>query len=566
MATFHQISIDITQKFLQTVVVVDDGAEYSPSLLPNEPLAEPGIGDALSSAEDISNASPQVDIRHRLDAKVISDAFAEEGLVCSILRPEVNEIRDARDAVLKRTARAAHRADLLILDWQITGDQGNIAKNVILQTLEKDHERIRLIAIYTGENELDQIVESVESFLKESGFDGKVMRDDTTRYALRIGPAKIEIFSKGAVAVGQEDRHVAISDLPKRLIESFSLMTEGIVSNMAISAISAIRENTHRVLSRLHKDLSGPYLVQRALAQPEDAFDFLVNLIGSEIQSLISEYISEDDYIQLIDKWFDQPKYSQNGIEYEIITPKTSIPYRDVKAALDAHEKENRGKRPIIFLHHNQINDKIVIPPNKIREWIVKGKIPETNGFSREKLYKKVVAYFCEKDATTHNAELALLSTLRMQYGKKRAPMLSLGTLLKRIGAEGKIEFLLCIQPPCDSVRLDGPTLFPFLSLVSVKSNERFHLVVPGIKYMRVENNASSCEMIRFPPNDDSIKCVRAVHRDEDDVFLAADGTEYHWIADLKETYAQRIINQFAYEISRVGVNELEWLRLSAKK
>jgi hypothetical protein len=43
--------------------------------------------------------------------------------------------------------------------------------------------------------------------------------------------------------------------------------------------------------------------------------------------------------------------------------------------------------------------------------------------------------------------------------------------------------------------------------------------------------------------------------------FTAKNGTHYKWIGDLRFEQAQRIANKYAAELSRVGLNESEWLR-----
>ena len=51
----------------------------------------------------------------------------------------------------------------------------------------------------------------------------------------------------------------------------------------------------------------------------------------------------------------------------------------------------------------------------------------------------------------------------------------------------------------------------------------------------------------------------------EGDAFYFKDinDSKYTWILDLKESHAQRIANKFAAELSRVGLDESEWLRRS---
>ncbi len=52
----------------------------------------------------------------------------------------------------------------------------------------------------------------------------------------------------------------------------------------------------------------------------------------------------------------------------------------------------------------------------------------------------------------------------------------------------------------------------------------------------------------------------------EDDGFYYYTGgpgnqVKFQWILELKEAHAQRIVNNFAAQLSRVGLAESEWLR-----
>ena len=68
--------------------------------------------------------------------------------------------------------------------------------------------------------------------------------------------------------------------------------------------------------------------------------------------------------------------------------------------------------------------------------------------------------------------------------------------------------------------------------------------------------------MIRFAPARPSDKQVLA-RRVKSGRFFKASGTtsKYRWVADLKPEHAQRVANEYAYELSRVGLTESEWLR-----
>ena len=72
--------------------------------------------------------------------------------------------------------------------------------------------------------------------------------------------------------------------------------------------------------------------------------------------------------------------------------------------------------------------------------------------------------------------------------------------------------------------------------------------------------------MFIFHPNDQPSGQVTAT-QGESSVWKmqTTDGLTFEWVAELKNEYAQRIANDFAGSLSRVGVNESEWVRRSGK-
>ncbi len=47
--------------------------------------------------------------------------------------------------------------------------------------------------------------------------------------------------------------------------------------------------------------------------------------------------------------------------------------------------------------------------------------------------------------------------------------------------------------------------------------------------------------------------------------FIDTSKNAYKWVAQLKPKHAQQAVEQFARELSRVGLTESEWLRLKSK-
>ena len=68
--------------------------------------------------------------------------------------------------------------------------------------------------------------------------------------------------------------------------------------------------------------------------------------------------------------------------------------------------------------------------------------------------------------------------------------------------------------------------------------------------------------MIDFNPASEKEEVVIAKEENGSYYFSDANDNRYKWMGELRFEHAQRISNEFAANISRVGLDESEWLRL----
>lgn len=132
-STFRDLSKEVVERFLQTVVVLDDGAFMNPTaapLVPQEPDENAPILE--DSMEEIPPPPDAPDpIACPLDAQALITNFAARGLVCAVLAPWSDNDGSAA------TISASRRADIVILDWQL-GDEGAQATRIIRELIEND--------------------------------------------------------------------------------------------------------------------------------------------------------------------------------------------------------------------------------------------------------------------------------------------------------------------------------------------------------------------------------------------------------------------------------------------
>ena len=555
MPDFLQSSREVALRFLQTVVIVDDGAyivlEEHPDSVISE-LKTPGRGDR----QLVEGASAgQERAQRELDAKAVIDSFAEYGLICAVLRPREDE------KITDSTLKCSERADVLVLDWKLKeGEEGGeTTREIIRRTIESDagqNGRLRLIAVYTAEADLKGIVEQIRDDLPVNVRESVNELDGG--FALRLGSTLITVYSKEDVDPSSPERSVSESDLPIQLIDAFTQLTSGLVSNVALASLSALRDGTHHILNRLHSDLDIPYLSHRALlSQPDDAVEHVVSLVTSEVRALldysdVGAYANLSSIKERIDMLFDNsasatfshPEASSEEISLEKLLSLLELGLESFDPDMSSKTKSEKFKKAL------------------------RGKPSE--------LFKLGAA-----EAHMRDLEYARLTTLRgkpsvRNYADNSSPLiLDLGTILrstkKTTHNEGDHAYWLCIQPKCDCVRIDREgRRFPFLPLEVVEqdANKKFTFVVrdPDENDVRLKlvDKPYELKMVHFKPGA-GVGVVHAKNEGSTFVFNSEMEGSFIWIDDLKFEFAQKVSNDFAAQIARVGVNPSEWLRLISK-
>ncbi len=567
-SAFFDRSCEVAGRFLQSAVVVDDQAHLG-DVRPSA-LVTP-VRSSANRASRLSNQwrdprSPTED----LDAKSLIDAFAALGVVCAVLqadlRPKKEDDQGAPETVKDlglRTCKATRRSDIVILDWNIRpeGAVGQNAKSLIKEILERDADavpsnrlddhsrRLRLIAIYTGDLGLDSIANELAEFLGTLGFD--VERDGL--YRIKADSVTISVYGKPKpkIEAAGDERRVAEDELPKRLQRDFAGMTAGLLSNAALASLSAVRTNTHRILSRFSPRIDPPYVAHRAMLQPpEEAEEHPVPLIAAEIEEVLAddERIQELVGLAAIGEWLNDIVLEQ----------------KTLRDSLELGPDEFRAELLLLL----RLGLKETAAKAKTGKWkkILKG----LDDYDRKTAHVLTRALAPEEgEAATLDMEFAQLTSSRSRYDKP-APVLKLGTVVA-IEEDSHISYKLCVQPVCDSFRIDGTRPFPFLKLVEKQDGEGgpvdFVLFDQG-RYVKLKCIMKVHRMVFFNMDAEvqskSVKASR--HGDSWHFAMSGGDTTLRWVADLKTNHAHRAVDQFANEIKRVGLTESEWLRRMARE
>jgi len=535
---FMGLSTEVAKKFLHTVVFVDDQAIYEEIQPPT-----PTELDTPTRKVIKKNESERIERNaHKLNVKIVTDEFALKGMICSVLKPKDGE------SSIEYVKQAAKRADVFILDWEIHNDDGKTAKEIINMLISLDdskYSRLRLIIIYTGEPDIYSISASIKTKITEKfGTDFSSDND----FAFQKGHLRIAIFAKETAIVdpGCKERVLSITNLPERLSIEFAKITSGLISNVAIESLSALRDNTHLFLSNLGPEIDPPYLAHRALLpNPDDAMNHAVDIIASEFHSLLDNFeVGKKANIKAINAWL---KMKKNGNPYML-----------------------EGSWGNIELECGEICECLKVGIDRF-DWDSYLDSKEKQRKIKKDAYSKLTKTFCNDDVAEDSQELdykfAILTSIKNRYGGDRSPILTLGTILKKESDESdeSEKYLLCIQPRCDCIRIEDNRNFSFLPLEKVGENVKSDMVIKiddsTYKKLKINQKIYNLMHFQFSSNCPDDQIVRAEKEGSDYIFKTTNESRFKWISELKNQHAQRIANDFAASISRVGLDESEWLR-----
>ena len=475
-----------------------------------------------------------------MNAEAVIAGFAEIGSVCAVLSAAPG--REFRE----KTVRAARRADIVILDWKIGDSVGDEALGVMREILQSDRprQRLRLMAIYTGEPDLDGIYQRVRDEIAE--FYGGEEPDEADGFRMSKGALHIVVLAKGGVHTGSprkfRDQEVTEDKLAERLADEFAQMVGGLLRNAAIAGITAIRDNAHRMLAKFEKGLDPAYLGHRLLLpHPPDAEDHIEEALGAEINSVIEEHrTGSQANIEAIKSWLTLR-------ESEGLQLSEPFSFQASKVAVDAWCE---------LLLQGIDAPGVALP----------------RGVKKPALRKQVTEPFTQdlETATRSDRRFAALLSLKTRY-PGRVPRLTIGTVL-RTGGTDESRYFLCLQPKCDSVRLDTITGFPLIPLPPLEAAEvggdgiDLLLVVETAgdqwEHLGIEAKPAGLTVRLFEPGPNPPGEVSASEGEPGEFYFDdADGVRYRWIAEMKDEHALKVAGEVASALARPGPNDSEWLR-----
>lgn len=522
--SFEEISKQIVDSFIESIVFIDECA--------------------------YNNTSPTEE-SNDFDAQKVSTIFADKNKLCSIYAPQkVSELNKMQPLLPK--------ADVVVLDWRLNikddlqkekkleadaeeiDPRGKYTIPIIKQIVkDAKQEKVKLIVVYTGETDLIAIRDSIASALPP---DYTISKSDDC--ALQIEKVKILVRAKKGSPdkykhLGDDFKKLIVSyeELPDFILTHFTQMTDGILSNFALSALTEIRRSTSKILGVFSKDLDPAYIAHRNLiSHPKDANEMLMEIFSTAINDLLET--SQIDTDKWLHSWIQSKCPSSKILEIEDVEngkskALTQIPI-DAKVLIDIIDSE--------------------ITENQSRYSKIKDE--RKNTYSEKRAKKHATRFFClqGENETQANHLFALITQNKHLFSTITQPTLTQGTILKN----EENEYLVCIQPVCDCARvpLEGQN-FIFLPL---EDNGDIPIVLDAYQRKYVSVHSYKIRILHFNPQSDNSP-VTPISQNQKLFFLSGE-KKFEWIMTLKRIYAQSITEAMSSNLSRVGSNTSEWLRV----
>lgn len=517
--SFDEISRKIVEEYLRDIVFIDEEA-FGTESNPNS-----------------------------FNAKAVSKSFADVGKICAIYAPE-------NDTDIEHCAMLAYNADVLVVDWRLllhrtkpvdpNADakddiRGEYTSELLHHVLdEAENDKFKMIVIYTGETDLetvyDNLCKELETYLltihKES---------------LSLSSKNIEIVvrAKNLFQHNPEWNKYVISyeKLPVVIVDIFAEKIKGLLPNYALSAITEIRRNTPKILNVFSKELDAAYLGHEvSIPNKEDAQKLLNACFGSAICELLQEVsIPMHDWYQ---SWIMENINEPYEVEY------------------------SKGKK--LKVSADFCKDLVNAPGTKLSDRInaiIKGNSvsKSSDSFFVEKSASLFGAFEEAKQRQVNNG-FARFTQIKNLFGKcTHAPSLTLGTVVKNTRTE---QLLLCIQQACDSVRItleEGEKGRGFLFLPIKIKGKGISIINNDGDIFYVDVSSYAVTKICFCPSQDR-GLVSATANDGVWTFESIDSGKFQWEFAIKESYALHIVNKYASQLTRVGIDIAECIRIKSEQ
>ena len=507
------------QKYFRSAILIDDDIERPVRTggsvgSGDESYVEPQPGlDTPDETERLAGRGP--------NAASVTEAFLARDIVCSVVTLPKSESDDP----VTRIAQLAHSTDILILDWFIPDDETTTLAS-LKQIKDQSHNKLVAIAILSEQNRLGIVGRIVEELQLENCDD---------RY-LRHRQLLVMVYNKPTVEVMDPldpQRIDNYSDLPQHILADLDDSFEGLMPQFAFAGMNAIRNAMPNVLATFGRGLDRGGILHRAMLPPQD------DAGHQYCDVLLSEFADALDRAEVAEEWNGQAV--EDNLELDGQTNSDQVEkLRDSLSAMDSQRFPRDD------------------PTVCLREVLISG-IPDSGS---TKAHKNAVQRLVEALPGFTVSNQALASLMCSMPIRRDVPQLGLGMIVQDANA----EYLLCVQPRCDSVRIAQERPFP-LAPLSIVTKFSFDSGIDAMfeddlnGYIAVQYTKHPYRL-RNPSFKSNPEDVVVAHK-TDDVWSFTDANEdsYRAVARLRPEFAAEALHAIAGQLTRIGHDTSEWLR-----
>lgn len=491
------------------------------------------------------------------DASKVLSIFANEGKLCAIYTPNIISDKESFAPIL-------NKADAIVIDWDMRNPpaktisldhnaevieskededdapeddpRGEFACGLI-RSIASDTDGIKVILVYTGDIKLRDICESIKSCIPNAKYEEESLSILSERIIVAVRAKYNESEDQFNHDTQLKQFIVKYDDLPQCIVKQYIRFTDGLIPNFALKALSIIRHHTPKILSVFSKDLDMGYLVHKASMEfPEEGKNMLVHIFGEAISDLLG--VISFDTNDWSDAWIES---FLSETTKEICGVSILRSHKLIKQLLESNSDS-------LDLNTSRLMWKLIQADSNLTE--KDKKIIKNNRSDLSTLFEKD-----GEDVSNSNRRFAILTHHKNIFQPlSLPPTLSLGTIVK----DKDNKYYVCIQQRCDSVRLNEERRFLFLPLVEKGKNA---VLVSSDLRLGPAKASYAIKTIKFAPKEGQTTII-ATKDNERFIFKSIYNEIFEWITDLKDLHAQRIANTYTSELSRVGLDESEWLRI----
>lgn len=562
----------IGRRVARTVSLADEGmGDVSPVLPVEAPEVEGLVLEGETNANDSSEEIEAEDIKaHNLNIREISDAFAEQEIACAFVLPFDKDRDDTK--IFRRIMAASIPADIVVIDWYLRDKNPALTKRVLAAIAEKDAAekgRLRLICVYTGQPDTEVVTMDSVAALLAGG-----LKSDKVDEAVGCAYGKHHCL----LVLNKQDVHGA--DLPIKILEALTELSDGILPAFALAAVAAVRRNVHHIITRFSSDLDAAYVANRLITDPPaEVAELLRELFISECDTAlgleqVADHFLSDDQIK---NWFVSR-------EQPITAPNFQVTIEKVTAGGKTVAEGRTINIDTKFLH------------TLLTEGITDGSINTEHGLVNfpESLRGKVSASLHKKednpDGERRFARFAALK--REAFGNTKltsdenwTPSLTLGTLLSQKielpanGEGGEVKtitkYYYCLTPSCDTIRIKGSERnFLLLELEEGKGNANLIVLEKEGRQKKLFINPKPIRIqtFNFKGNEETGR-VQATMVEEaglsNPMFVfnttGEPSIKFLWLGEVRRNRANRDMAELNRNWLRLGIKDSEYLRLAGK-